>query len=87
LEFNVEDRSFGLFVQSSLDAETLKPGLNFTLTTDIGALDILGEVQGVGQYEAVLTDSLTVEMFGYHFSVISIGKLIIAKRAAGRAKT
>jgi hypothetical protein len=41
LEFNVEDRSFGLFVQTSLDAETLKPGLNFTLTTDIGALDLL----------------------------------------------
>jgi hypothetical protein len=25
-------------------------------------------------------------MFGYHFSVISIGKLIIAKRAAGSRK-
>ena len=69
-----------------LDAETLKRGLNFTFTTDIGDLDLLGEVRGVGHYEEVLTDSLTVELFGYRFAVIDIGKLIIAKRAAGRPK-
>ncbi|MFN2408671.1 MAG: hypothetical protein ABR594_21705 [Pyrinomonadaceae bacterium] len=69
-----------------LDAETLKRGLNFTFVTDIGDLDLLGEVRGVGNYEDVLADSLTVELFGYHFSVIDIGKLIAAKRAAGRPK-
>jgi hypothetical protein len=68
------------------DAETLKRGLNFTFTTDIGALDLLGEVRGVGQYADVLADSVTVKLFGYHFSVIDIGKLIVAKRAAGRPK-
>ena len=69
-----------------LDAETLKRGLNFTFTTDIGDLDLLGEVRGVGGYEEVLADSLTVDLFGYHFAVIDIGKLIVAKRAAGRPK-
>ena len=34
-----------------LDAETLKRGLNFTFTTNIGDLDLLGEVRGVGHYE------------------------------------
>lgn len=69
-----------------LDAETLKRGLNFTFTTAIGDLDLLGEVPGVGQYEAVLKESLNVELFGYVFAVIGIEKLIAAKRAAGRPK-
>ena len=69
-----------------LDAETLKRGLNFTFSTDIGDLDLLGEVRGIGHYEAVVTDSVTVELFGYRFAVMDIGKLIIAKRAAGRPK-
>lgn len=69
-----------------LDAETLKRGLNFTFATDIGDLDLLGEVRGVGHYQDVLAGSLTVEMFGLRFAVIDIGKLIAAKRAAGRAK-
>ena len=69
-----------------LDAETLRRGLNFTFTTDIGSLDLLGEVRGVGYYEDVSEGSLTYELFGYPFRVIDIGKLILAKRAAGRPK-
>lgn len=69
-----------------LDAETLKRGLNFTFTTDVGDLDLLGEVRGVGQYDDVLHGSLIVELFGYSFNVIDIGKLIAAKRSAGRPK-
>ena len=69
-----------------LDAETLKRGLNFTFVTDIGDLDLLGEVRGVGHYEEVFAGSVTVELFGYRFAVIDIGKLIVAKRAAGRPK-
>jgi hypothetical protein len=69
-----------------LDAETLKRGLNFTFSTDIGDLDLLGEVRGIGVYKDVLDGSLTFELFGYQFAVIDIGKLIVAKRAAGRPK-
>jgi hypothetical protein len=69
-----------------LDAETLRRGLNFTFTTDIGDLDLLGEVRGVGHYEEVFAGSITVELFDYRFAVIDIGKLVIAKRAAGRPK-
>ena len=64
----------------------MRRGLNFTFATDIGDLDLLGEVRGIGHYEAVVTDSVTVELFGHSFAVIDIGKLIIAKRAAGRPK-
>ena len=69
-----------------LDAETLKRGLNFTFTSDIGSLDLLGEVRGVGYYEDVLPGSLIFELFGYPFPVIEITKLIVAKRTAGRGK-
>lgn len=69
-----------------LDAETLKRGLNFTFTTDIGDLDLLGELRGVGTYDDAVADSVKVDLFGYQFDVINIGKLISAKRAAGRPK-
>jgi hypothetical protein len=69
-----------------LDAETLKRGLNFTFSTDIGDLDLLGEVRGIGVYNDVLDGSVTFELFGHQYAVIDIGKLIVAKRAAGRPK-
>ena len=64
----------------------MRRGLNFTFATDIGDLDLSGEVRGIGHFEAVVTDSVTVELFGYRFAVMDIGKLILAKRAAGRPK-
>ena len=33
-----------------LDADTLRNGLNFTFDTDIGPLDVLGEIAGVGGF-------------------------------------
>jgi hypothetical protein len=69
-----------------LDAETSVRSSNFTFSTDVGDLDLLGEIRGVGVYKEVLEGSLTVELFGHHFAVIDIGKLILAKRAAGRTK-
>lgn len=69
-----------------LDDETLARGLNFTFATDIGDLDLLGEVRGVGFYKEVREGSVTVDLFGHQFAVIDIGKLIVAKRVAGRPK-
>jgi hypothetical protein len=69
-----------------LDAETLRRGLNFTFDTDIGKIDILGEVQGVGSYQQCLVDSSELELFGIPCRVISLEKLIAAKRSAGRPK-
>jgi hypothetical protein len=69
-----------------LDAETLRRGLNFTFTTDVGSLDLLGEVRGIGFYEEVNSEATMYELFGYSFPVIEIGRLILAKRTAGRVK-
>ena len=67
-------------------AETLKAGLNFTLTTTIGAIDLLGEISGVGRYESLLPHALSITVFGIQAKLLDIETLIRAKRAAGRPK-
>ncbi|MDX2044169.1 MAG: hypothetical protein SF097_23375 [Acidobacteriota bacterium] len=69
-----------------LDARTLKQGLNFTFETDIGAIDLLGEVAGVGAYPNAIEQAVPIELFGYEVRILSLEKLIAAKRAAGRTK-
>ena len=69
-----------------LDEETLAHGLNFTFDTDVGKVDLLGEVQGIGIYNDCFSDSLEVELFGVPHRILSLKKLIEAKRSAGRTK-
>jgi hypothetical protein len=40
-----------------LDVATVQPDLNFTLITDLGELDLLGEVPGGGRYEDLVPHS------------------------------
>lgn len=68
------------------DVPTLTAGLNFTLVTDYGELDLLGEVSGVGNYDQVLAQSVERIAYGLAFRVLSIEGLIAAKKAAGRNK-
>lgn len=60
--------------------------LNFTFITDASPVDVLGEVTGVGDYEAVLEVSENVALFGATYRCIGLDALIVAKRAAGRPK-
>ncbi|MGH9800575.1 MAG: nucleotidyltransferase [Blastocatellia bacterium] len=69
-----------------LDAQTLKQGLNFTFETDIGPLDLLGEVAGVGTYLDAIKQAMAGQLFGYDLRLLSLSHLIAAKRAAGRNK-
>ena len=69
-----------------LDLPTLQAGLNFTLTTDLGDLDLLGEVSGIGDYHHALAQSQEKAMFGMPVRVLSLDGLIAAKKAAGRNK-
>lgn len=69
-----------------LDEETLARGLNFTFETNIGHFDLFGEVQGVGDFAECFSNSDEVEIFGARHHVLSLDKLIAAKRSAGRPK-
>jgi predicted nucleotidyltransferase len=68
------------------DERTLKSGLNFTLTTTLGDLDLLGEVAGGGSYEQLLPFTEELETFGVRCRFVTLEKLIQLKRAAGRPK-
>jgi hypothetical protein len=70
----------------SWDERTIRNGLNFTLTTDLGDLVLLGEVAGGGNYDRLLAHSKQVTGFGLAFRVVDLKTLISLKRAAGRPK-
>ncbi len=65
---------------------TLRAGLNFTLTTSAGDLDLLGEIPGGGTYEELLPDTVPVELFGHDVRCLDLDALIRTKRAAGRVR-
>ena len=69
-----------------LDIPTLRNGLNFTLTTKLGDLDLLGEVVGGGNYKKLLPHTFFVQAFGVKFRCVDLPTLIKLKRAAGRPK-
>jgi len=68
------------------DERTLLNGTNFTLETEIGDVDLLGEVAGVGDYQSVKRNSQQVFFYGYEVLILKIDALIDAKKAAGRTK-
>jgi hypothetical protein len=69
-----------------LDESTLARGLNFTLTTSLGDLGLLGELTGGGGYEDLLPHTVELHVFGLRCLGLSLGKLIDVKRAAGRPR-
>ena len=69
-----------------LDVATLARGLNFTLTTTLGDLDLLGEVVGGGTYEELLPHTRRLRVFDTEMAVVTLSQLIRLKRAAGRPR-
>jgi predicted nucleotidyltransferase len=68
------------------DAPTIQAGLNFTLNTDLGEVDFLGEVSGIGDYEKVLAESQEFTVYGISVRILSLDGLLLAKKAAARTK-
>jgi hypothetical protein len=68
------------------DAPTIQQGLNFTLLTDIGSIDCLGEISGIGGYDAARRQAVEGDVFGVRCLFLSLDDLMVAKRAAGRKK-
>jgi len=59
---------------------------NLYLQTDMGVVDVLSSVLGVGDFERLKQSAETVEIDGCRFRVMSLNDLIAAKEAMGREK-
>ena len=59
---------------------------NLYLETELGPVDLLGSIKGVGDFERVRRESIEIELFGRPCRVISVEDLIAAKQAMGRDK-
>jgi predicted nucleotidyltransferase len=68
------------------DQATLRNGTVFTLNTDIGKIDLLAEVAGLGTFGEIMAGSVATEAFGRQVRTLNLKSLIKAKRAAGREK-
>ena len=68
------------------DTQTIAHGLNLTLSTDLGDLDFLGEVSGLGSFQDVLGESDVKNVGGLDCRVLSLEGLIKSKVAAGRPR-
>lgn len=69
--------------------DTPDPGLgmnNLYLETELGPVDFLGSILGIGDFERVRAASIEIELFGRRCRVISLQDLIQAKEALGRDK-
>ena len=84
--FHPKPRGFLDGIPFLWDETTLRNGSIFTLQTDIGEIDLLAEVAGLGAFDDVGKHAMTVEAFGRELLTLDLPGLIQAKRAAGREK-
>lgn len=69
-----------------MDARALRTSPIMTLTTDLGDIDVLDAVPGVGNYTAAFKASEAVEIGDVEFRALTLEVLINSKRAVGRPK-
>jgi len=67
------------------DSRSLRNGLNFTFTTDIGAIDLLGDTGGM-DFEGLWERSSSVTVNDIPVRIASVNDIIVMKRAANRPK-
>ena len=68
------------------DEDTLQHGMNFTLMTSAGPLDIFGEIIGGPTFQELVEDTITLDLFGNKCLCLNLERLIKVKEATGRAK-
>lgn len=59
---------------------------NLYLETDLGIVDLINQVTGVGDFNRVARNAQNVELFGRQCKVISMEDLVLAKTTLGRPK-
>jgi predicted nucleotidyltransferase len=66
--------------------EDTKNVKNIYLETDLGVLDVISEVTGVGDFSRLSSQAIEIALYGRKCKVISVEDLIQAKEAMGRDK-
>jgi predicted nucleotidyltransferase len=68
------------------DVATVANSTILTLRTDLGAIDLLAEVKGLGAFDEVEKEAVLVDIFGRRVRTLDLNSLIQSKRALGRDK-
>jgi len=55
-----------------LNQPTMQRGLNFTLTTSLGDIDLLGEIAGGGSYDNLVSGAVLLKLFGIECLCLSL---------------
>lgn len=84
--YNPRVRAESGWIPLNLAPETAKRLKNLYVVTDLGKLDCLGEVTGIGDYHAVLSDSIEIQLGGRPCRTLSLDGLIRSKEAMGRPR-
>ena len=70
----------------SFDVRTFNNTMNLPLQTDMGAVDLLGDIAGIDSFEGLWERATVSDLFGVPVRVASIDDLIAMKKAANRLK-
>ena len=84
--FHPRPRGFPAGLPFIWDEGTLGNATIFTLKTDLGEIDLLAEVTGLGDFDEVKKRSIMLQAFEREIATLDLPALIQAKRAAGRGK-
>lgn len=85
-DINAEFRRLPRYVPPALHAATFATETDFVFCTPLGKFDLIGEFTGVGCYASAIEDAITIDVIGHPIRVLSLPKLISAKRSTGRPK-
>jgi hypothetical protein len=69
-----------------MDEESLSSGMNFTLTTLLGDVDLLGQLAGGEVFEDLVPSTISINTFGLTCRALTLRRLIELNRASGRLK-
>lgn len=68
------------------DPANIRGFKNLYLVTDLGSIDFLGDLPGVGDFQTVMTHTIELDLQGVRCQVLTLDALIAAKKAARRRK-
>jgi hypothetical protein len=85
-DISAEFRRQPQFAPAVLAASTFATETDFVFNTILGKFDLIGEFTGVGTYEVASEDAITMNICRRQVPVLSLPKLIAAKKSTGRPK-